>query len=98
LHGEAIAAGTLIAAELSHRLGWLDENEVQRIERIFARAGLPVSGPKLGAARYLELMSHDKKVQDGKLRLVLLQEIGKAVVSDLASEAQICAAIEARCT
>lgn len=98
LHGEAISAGTLIAAELSHRLGWLDENAVKRIERIFVRAGLPVFGPKLGAARYLELMSHDKKVQDGRLRLVLLQEIGKAIVSDQASDAQISAAIEARCT
>jgi 3-dehydroquinate synthase len=98
LHGEAVAAGTLIAAELSHRLGWLDENSVKRIERIFVRAGLPVFGPNLGAAKYLELMSHDKKVQDGKLRLVLLREIGKAVVSEEASHAQICAAIEARCT
>lgn len=98
LHGEAIAAGTLIAAELSHRMGWLDANAVGRIERIFVRAGLPVIGPALGVARYLELMSHDKKVQDGKLRLVLLQEIGKAVLSDQATVAQISAAIEARCT
>lgn len=98
LHGEAIAAGTLIAAELSYQLGWLDQATVKRIEHIFVRAGLPVFGPKLGAARYLELMSHDKKVQDGKLRLVLLQEIGKAVVSDRASDTQISAAIEARCT
>ncbi|UCV20861.1 3-dehydroquinate synthase [Ferribacterium limneticum] len=98
LHGEAIAAGTLIAAELSRQLGLLDESALKRIERIFVRAGLPVFGPKLGVARYLELMSHDKKVQDGKLRLVLLQEIGKAVVSDRASDTQISAAIEARCT
>ncbi|MFZ2972183.1 MAG: 3-dehydroquinate synthase [Ferribacterium limneticum] len=98
LHGEAIAAGTLIAAELSRQLGWLDEKAVKRIERIFVRAGLPVFGPKLGVARYLELMSHDKKVQDGKLRLVLVREIGKAVVSDQASDEKICAAIEARCT
>lgn len=98
LHGEAIAAGTLIAAELSRQLGWLDESALERIERIFVRAGLPVFGPKLGVARYLELMSHDKKVQDGKLRLVLLREIGKAVVSDQASDEKIRAAIEARCT
>jgi 3-dehydroquinate synthase len=98
LHGEAIAAGTLIAAELSRSLGWLDEKAVERIERIFVRAGLPVFGPRLGAAKYLELMSHDKKVQDGRMRLVLLREIGKAIVFDQASEAQISAAIEARCT
>ena len=98
LHGEAVAAGTLIAAELSCQLGWLNAKDVSRIENIFVRAGLPVFGPKLGVASYLELMSHDKKVQDGKLRLVLLKEIGKAVMSEQASIAQIGAAIEARCT
>lgn len=98
LHGEAVSVGTLIAAELSHQLGWLDKTALKRIEQLFVRAGLPVFGPKLGAARYLELMSHDKKVQDGKMRLVLLQEIGKAVVSDQVSDGQISAAIEARCT
>ena len=98
LHGEAVAAGTLIAAELSCQLGWLSAGAVLRIERLFVRAGLPVFGAPLGAARYLELMRHDKKVEDGKMRLVLLQEIGKAVMSDIATEAQIGAAIEARCT
>jgi 3-dehydroquinate synthase len=98
LHGEAVAAGTLIAAELSRRLGWIDADAVARIEKIFVRAGLPVMSPPLGVDRYLELMSHDKKVQDGKLRLVLLREIGKAVVSEAATTAQIAAAIEARCT
>lgn len=98
LHGEAVSAGTLIAAELSCRLGWLDAKAMDRIESIFVRAGLPVFGPKLGVSKYLELMSHDKKVQDGKLRLVLLQEIGKAVVSEQATVEQIGAAIEARCT
>jgi len=98
LHGEAVAAGTLIAAELSYRLGWLSAETVRRIEKLFILAGLPVHGPVLGATRYLELMSHDKKVQDGKLRLVLLKEIGKAVMSDEAGEALIRAAIDARCT
>lgn len=98
LHGEAIAAGTLIATELSRRLGWIDAEAVLRTERLFVRAGLPVHGAPLGAGRYIELMRHDKKVQDGKLRLVLLKEIGNAVVSDVADEAMIAAAIEARCT
>jgi 3-dehydroquinate synthase len=98
LHGEAVAAGTLIAAELSARLGWLSRETVERIDRLFLRAGLPVMAPKLGAARYLELMSHDKKVQDGKLRLVLLKEIGRAVVFEAADDVGIAVAIEARCT
>jgi 3-dehydroquinate synthase len=98
LHGEAVAAGTLIAAELSHRLGWLTAEDLARIERLFVRAGLPVRGAPLRVARYIELMRHDKKVEDGKMRLVLLQQIGQAVVSDAAGEGDIAAAIEARCT
>lgn len=98
LHGEAVAAGTLIAAELSRQLGWLSAESVARIERIFLRAGLPVRGPNLGAAHYLALMSHDKKVENGRLRLVLLEEIGKSLVSDAANAMQIGAAIDARCT
>ena len=98
LHGEAVAAGTLIAAELSAKMGWLTADEVLRIENLFVRAGLPVHGAALGAARYLDLMRHDKKVLDGRMRLVLLRAIGQAVMSDEANESQILAAIEARCT
>jgi 3-dehydroquinate synthase len=98
LHGEAVAAGTLIAAELSCHMGWLDADTVARIEQLFLRAGLPVRGPDLGVARYLELMRHDKKVEAGRLRLVLLQGIGDAVMSDAASEVQIARAIDVRCT
>ena len=98
LHGEAVAAGTLIAARLSCLLGWLSADDVLRIEKLFVLAGLPVKGPALGAERYLDLMSHDKKVIDGCLRLVLLTAIGKAVVSDIATADQIGAAIDAGCT
>lgn len=97
LHGEAIAAGTVMAAELSARLGFLKSDAVARVRRIFERVGLPVVGAKLGADRYLELMQHDKKVADGKLRLILLQAIGKAVIHDAATQTEIAAAIEACC-
>lgn len=97
LHGEAVAAGTMMAAELSRALGWLGEAAVKRIENLFLRAGLPVAGPRLGTERYLELMQHDKKVQDGRLRLVLLQRVGQAVLTDSASVPQMVAAIEVRC-
>ncbi|WP_412481239.1 3-dehydroquinate synthase [Azonexus sp. IMCC34839] len=98
LHGEAVAAGTLIATELSRILGWLSGDDIQRVEALFRRAGLPIHAPKMGAARYLELMRHDKKVEGGKLRLVLLRKIGEAVLTDVATEEQIVLAIEARCT
>lgn len=97
LHGEAVAAGTAIAAELSCRLGWLDEADVRRIRRLLERAGLPVVAPDLGVDRYLSLMSHDKKVEDGRLRLILLRRIGQAVIFDQAPTATISDAILATC-
>ena len=97
LHGEAVAAGTLMAAELSRRLGWLSVADVDRVRRLLQRAGLPTRGAPLGAERYLELMGHDKKVIAGKLRLVLLKHIGEAVTWGEAPRADIVAAIEDCC-
>lgn len=97
LHGEAVAAGTVMAAELSARLGMLPAAEVERVRKLFARAGLPVAGPKLGVDRYIELMRHDKKVEDGCMRLILLETIGRATIRDDASLADIEASIAACC-
>jgi 3-dehydroquinate synthase len=101
LHGEAVAAGTVMAALLSEQLGWLDQAAIERIKALFRRVGLPVDGPWLAATplataqRYLELMRHDKKVSAGILRLVLLQGIGQAVVSADANDAAILQAVQA---
>jgi len=81
LHGEAVAAGTVLAANLSHRLGWLNEGDIQRIRSLFERAKLPVTAPDLGVDVYLEHMAIDKKVENGKMRFILLKAIGAAVVS-----------------
>ena len=81
LHGEAVAAGTILAADLSQRLGWLTASDSKRVSDILQAANLPVTAPNLGVDRYLDLMGHDKKVEDGKIRLVLQQGIGKAVIS-----------------
>jgi 3-dehydroquinate synthase len=82
LHGEAVAVGTMLAADLSARLGWLDSAAVERVGALLQRAGLPVKPPaELTPARLLELMAVDKKVAQGNLRLVLLRAIGRAVVS-----------------
>jgi 3-dehydroquinate synthase len=97
LHGEAVAAGTVMAAALSRRLGWLTDAEVERVVKLLARAGLPVKGPALGAQTYLDLMGHDKKVVAGRLRLVLLQGLGAAVTHAEAPEAEILAAIAQCC-
>ncbi len=81
LHGEAVAAGTVMAADLSERMGWLNKADLERIIAIFKAANLNTEPPVLGADKYLDLMGLDKKVQDGKIRLVLQQGIGKAVIT-----------------
>jgi 3-dehydroquinate synthase len=81
LHGEAVAAGTVQAAHLSTRLGWLSRGDADRIIHLFEKAGLPTASPKLGVDRYIELMSRDKKTVSGTVRLILLKSIGEAVVT-----------------
>lgn len=87
LHGEAVAAGTIMAADLSRRMGWLSTDEFTRIHQLLSTCNLPLQAPNLGVDRYLDLMASDKKVADGKIRLVLQQGIGKAVItSDYAAD------------
>jgi 3-dehydroquinate synthase len=81
LHGEAVAAGMAVAADMSHRLGWLDAAQRQRALRVLERFGLPTTPPRIGAQRARELMGLDKKVLDGRIRLVLLRSLGHAVVA-----------------
>jgi 3-dehydroquinate synthase len=83
LHGEAVATGMCMAADMSRREGWLSEQSCDRIHQMIERAKLPTVPPNvLTAERFLELMAVDKKVLDGRLRLVLLKEIGSAFVTD----------------
>jgi 3-dehydroquinate synthase len=82
LHGEAVAAGICMAARLSSRLGWLTDEDEQRTVKLVKRAGLPVAPPSsLQRDECLELMAIDKKVMDGRIRLVLLKGIGRAIVT-----------------
>lgn len=82
LHGEAVAAGTMLAADLSRRMGLISAVDCARTEDLFKHAGLPVKAPALGAAEYLRHMGVDKKVEGGKMRFVLLHAIGDAFVSE----------------
>jgi len=82
LHGEAVGTGMAMAARMSEHMGWLSSTERERAEALIARAGLQLSPPpEVGAERFRELMAIDKKVMDGRLRLVLLKAIGAAVVT-----------------
>jgi 3-dehydroquinate synthase len=81
LHGEAVGTGLLIAADFSHRLGMLDAGVVERLRTLLQRAGLPTAAPRIGAGRALDYMRVDKKVQSGRVRLVLLNGLGRSVVT-----------------
>jgi len=83
LHGEAVAAGTVMALEMSMRLGWIDQPARDRAIRLLQDAGLPVVPPQeMTPAHFMEHMAVDKKVLDGRLRLVLLRQLGEAVITD----------------
>ena len=81
LHGEAVAAGMVMAADLSCRLGHLGRADLERLRTLIARTGLPVEGPALPPERYFELMRIDKKAEAGTIRYVLLKRLGEAFVA-----------------
>ena len=81
LHGEAVGAGMMVAAELAQHLRWLSIADVVGVKRVLEKAGLPIAAPKsMTVKQFLDHMSVDKKVLDGRLRFVLLQSLGDAVV------------------
>jgi 3-dehydroquinate synthase len=81
LHGEAVATGMMLAADLSCRMGWLEKDEVDSLRTLLKKARLPVVPPAMTQEQFFSLMAVDKKVLDGQLRLVLLKSIGEAVVT-----------------
>ena len=82
LHGEAVGAGMMMAADLSKRLGYLTEKDEHDLLRLLQAAHLPVKGPKdMSCDDYISRMAVDKKVLDGALRLVLLKGIGQAYIT-----------------
>jgi 3-dehydroquinate synthase len=95
LHGEAIAAGMVMAAALSSALGLIGQQDVARVRRLIQRAGLPVSGPALAPQRLIELMAVDKKAARGKLRFVVLEAIGRAALRSGIDDGQVREAIVA---
>lgn len=82
LHGEAVATGMCMAARLSNKMGMLGNADVERIEALIAKAYLPTKPPKeISTSQFMQLMAVDKKVMDGKLRLVLMESLGQSVVT-----------------
>jgi 3-dehydroquinate synthase len=87
LHGEAVGCGMVMAADLSHRLGYIDAGTVERIRNVVAAAGLPVKAPDLGTGRWLELMEVDKKNEGGAIKFILIKPLGTAIVTTAPHEA-----------
>lgn len=81
LHGEAVATGMVMAADLSHLMGWLSSDDLARTKKIIQRAHLPIKCPQIPMDEFLAYMSHDKKVLNGQLRLVLMKALGQAVIT-----------------
>jgi 3-dehydroquinate synthase len=86
LHGEAVGCGMVMAAELSQRMGLIDEATVARMRAVVAAAGLPVKAPDLGAARWLELMEVDKKNEGGAIKFILLKPLGAPSITNAPQE------------
>ncbi len=86
LHGEAVGCGMVLAADLSHRLGYIDASMKNRIRVLVEAAGLPVVAPDLGLDRWLELMQVDKKNEGGKIRFILLKPLGTAGITTVPDE------------
>jgi len=80
LHGEAVGCGMVMAADLSCRLGFIDEVTRSRIAAVVKAAGLPTKAPDLGEARWLELMEVDKKNEGGQIKFILLKPLGTSVI------------------
>ncbi len=81
LHGEAVATGMVMAADLSHRMGWISAADLDRTKKIIQRAKSPIVCPKIPLDDFLAYMAHDKKVLNGQLRLVLMKQLGQAVIT-----------------
>ncbi len=96
LHGEAVGTGMLMAADLSCREGWLDPQDVQRVEALIASARLPTRAPAdMDYDRFMDIMAVDKKVRAGRIHFVLLRAIGEAFVTDRFDPGHLRATIEA---
>jgi 3-dehydroquinate synthase len=98
IHGEAVAAGMVMAAELSVMAGDLDSADLLRIKNLLTACSLPIAPPRgMGAEDFMRLMVRDKKVLDGQLRLVLLNSLGSACVSDQFSSTDLDAMLSQTC-
>lgn len=97
LHGEAVSAGMMQALAMSCELGLIDKQDVERVAKLLQAFDLPIKPPQIAVQTALDLMGHDKKVQQGKIRLILLKALGEAFVTadfDLATLNKVLTSID----
>lgn len=82
LHGEAVAAGMVMATELSRDHGWIEQEKLDRVITLISAVGLPTAPPKVNPRDFVQAMGLDKKNRNNRLRLVLLKELGTAFISE----------------
>ena len=99
LHGEAVATGMLLAMELSAQRGWIESTEVDAFRGLLQSMRLPLHvPPDMSPGGFLALMARDKKVVDGRLRLVLLRSVGEACISDDVTEEELLSFLAEHCS
>jgi shikimate kinase/3-dehydroquinate synthase len=86
LHGEAVGCGMVMAADLSHRLGYIDATAKERVRAVVQAAGLPVVAPNLGAQQWIELMQVDKKNEGGQIKFILIKPLGTPLITAVAQD------------
>lgn len=94
LHGEAVGCGMVMGANLSYRLNFITQEDVDRLTKIIQSMNLPTNPPKFGAQRYIELMQVDKKTEGRQIRYVVLEKIGKALIKSV-PDAQVIETLKA---
>ena len=82
-HGEAVALGIVLAGKISNKLGLCKKDVSERIKALLFKIGLPVDLPKIPVDKFIKAMALDKKVKEGKVRLILIEKIGKVVIKDV---------------
>jgi len=81
-HGEAVSIGMVMAASMAARMRMLSQDDKTDIISLLESVNLPTKKPDLNSNDFLESMKRDKKVQDGEIRLILLESIGRAIISN----------------
>ena len=94
LHGEAVAAGMVMASELSRDHGWIEQEKLDRVVNLIEAAGLPTAPPKVNRSDFVKAMGLDKKNLNNRLRLILLKEMGTAFISESFDQALLDSLLE----